>query len=148
MLALNSPVGTLISMGCMIHFVSLPPSPPHRQYHAPLALGSLDQIARSRDSQAAEHATTTCIGVYTHTECTHPGSDTTCPLPTDVCHYTACVPHSVHGKVIRGAVWFAVLHTVYCVPVCAWCYALSCRARLGSGKVIVAVGVKCNSVSF
>lgn len=55
MLAPNSPVGTLSSMGWMTHFVSLPPSPLHPQYHAPLALGSLDQMAHSSDSQACHH---------------------------------------------------------------------------------------------
>lgn len=58
MLAPNSSVGTLSSKGWITHFVSLPPSPLHPQYHAPLALGSLDQMAHSRESATAKHATT------------------------------------------------------------------------------------------
>lgn len=57
------------------------------------------------------------------------------------------LPHSGHSAVTSRAVWLAVLHMVHSVP-CAWCHALSRRARLGSGKTIVALGVKCNSVSF
>lgn len=41
----------------MTHFISLPPSFLHQQYHGPLALDPLDQMARSHDSQVAKQAT-------------------------------------------------------------------------------------------